>query len=57
MTFDLLIKNGQAVLPYGPSAVDIAIKEGKIVALQPDLDPAAATQTLDASGLLVFPSR
>ncbi|MEI2609946.1 MAG: dihydropyrimidinase [Candidatus Promineifilaceae bacterium] len=55
MTFDLLIKNGQAVLPYGPSAVDIAIKEGKIVALQPDLDPAAATQTLDASDLLVFP--
>jgi len=53
--FDLLIHNGQVALSKGWQSLDIAIQAGKIVALEANLKPAAATHTLDATGLLIFP--
>ncbi len=51
--WDLLIKNGEAVLEDGVTAVDIAVKDGKIAALGRGL--GSAEEEMDASGLLVFP--
>lgn len=53
--FDLLIQNGDAILPNEVAQLDIGIQDGKIVTLEAGLGNAAATQTIDASGLLVFP--
>lgn len=53
--FDLVILNGRVALPDGWQNLDIAIQAGKIVTLEADLKPAAATSTLDATGLLIFP--
>lgn len=53
--FDLVILNGRVALPDGWQNLDIAVQAGKIVALETNLKPAAATRTLDATGLLVFP--
>ena len=52
--FDLLIRNGLAVLPWGMEATDIGIRDGRIAALGV---PAAATaaHTIDATGLHVLP--
>lgn len=55
MKYDLVIHNGNVVLPDAIHQVDIGIQSGKITNLESGLDPAAATQTLDASGLLIFP--
>ena len=49
---ELLVRN--ATLPDGRSGVDILCDGGRIVAVGPRLDAAAAT-TLDARGLLVSP--
>ncbi|MBK9049649.1 MAG: dihydropyrimidinase [Chloroflexi bacterium] len=53
--FDLIIYNGSVVFSHGTLRVDIGVKDGKIAALEQGLDTAAATQTLDATGLLIFP--
>ncbi len=53
--FDLVILNGRVALPDGWQNLDIAVQAGKIVALETNLKPAAATRTLDATGLLIFP--
>lgn len=55
MKYDLVIHNGNVVLPDAIHQVDIGIQSGKITNLESGLDPAAAAQTLDASGLLIFP--
>ena len=52
MTFDLLVRN--ATLPDGRSGVDIGVRDGRIVAIEPGLD-APARETLDARGRLVSP--
>ena len=52
MTFDLLIRN--ANLPDGRSGQDIAMSNGRIVAVQPKLEGDAA-RTIDAAGHLVSP--
>ncbi|MGM4923778.1 amidohydrolase family protein [Tardiphaga sp. 804_B3_N1_9] len=52
MPFDLLIRN--ATLPDGRTGQDIAIKGGRIVAVQPDL-PGDAGRVIDAAGHLVSP--
>ncbi len=44
--YDLLLKNGQA---------DVAIRDGKIAAVEPDINPALAKQVVDVSGLYVTP--
>ena len=54
MEFDLLIKNGQVVLPNGIKKVDIAVKEGKIALIKESiLEPAK--EVVDASGKIVVP--
>ena len=52
MTFDLLIRN--ATLPGGRRGVDIAARDGRIVAVAPALQ-GEARETLDARGRLVSP--
>ncbi len=56
MTLDLLIRGGEVVLPSGVERLDIGVDDGKIVALlSPRSDDMLATETLDATGLCVFP--
>ena len=53
--YDLIIKNGSVVSGEGVEAIDLAIKDGKIAGL---LAPGAedeTQETLDASGLHIFP--
>lgn len=54
MSYDLLIRNGTLVLPAGPVAADLAIEDGRIAAIGPELAGGAAAE-LDASGLHVLP--
>ncbi|MRJ77998.1 amidohydrolase family protein [Aeromicrobium sp. SMF47] len=55
--FDLLITNAQVVRPghEAPERLDVAIKDGRFAALEADLDPARATEVLDAGGKHLFP--
>ena len=54
--YDLVIKGGTVVDGTGaaPFAADVAIADGKIVALQPGID-AEARETIDATGRTVTP--
>jgi dihydropyrimidinase len=53
MTYDLAITGGTAVLPAGPAAVNIGVRDGLIAAVGPE--PLEARRTLDATGRLVLP--
>ena len=53
MTYDLLIKNGKVVLENQVAEIDVAIKDGKIVALGANL--GEALETVDASDQYVLP--
>ncbi len=52
--YDLLIRNGTCVLPWGMEQIDIGVRDGRIAALGA---PAGATaaQIIDARGLHVLP--
>ena len=50
--FDLLIRNGTAVLPWGEFAADIGVREGRIVAIGAT---GTADETIEATGLHVLP--
>ena len=52
--FDLLIRNGTCVLPWGPEATDVGVRNGRIMALGVGPD-ASADQVFDAGGLHVLP--
>ncbi|MFY1713895.1 MULTISPECIES: amidohydrolase family protein [Paracoccaceae] len=52
MSFDLIIQN--ATLPDGRSGFDIACRDGRIAALEPNIT-AEAARVIDAQGLLVSP--
>src|SRR5579872_2828079 len=52
--FDLLIRNGTCVLPWGIEATDVGVRDGRIAALGVGPD-ATAAQTIDAKGLHVLP--
>ena len=54
MAVDLLVRGGFLVTSDGPVAADLAVEDGKISALGPDLDGHAA-EVIDASGLHVMP--
>lgn len=56
MQYDLLIRGGRAILP-GTDGVpaDIAVRQGKIAGILSPGSDAEAGETLDASGLVVFP--
>ncbi|MBY3619751.1 allantoinase [Acinetobacter sp. CUI P1] len=53
--YELVIKNGKVVLPDQVLKLDIAVSEGKIVALGEELSAAPLTQVIDAEGLYVLP--
>jgi len=55
--FDLVIKNTRVVRPNKTSVdcLDIAVKEGKIARLAPDIPAEQAKQVFDAKNLLAFP--
>ena len=52
--FDLVIRNGIAVLPWGEEAADIGVADGRIQAIGIGAE-ATADATIDASGLHVLP--
>jgi len=56
-TYDLLLKGGHVIdARNGVSAArDVAIKDGKIAAVSPTIDPARASKVVDVSGLYVTP--
>ena len=54
MAFDSLIRGGQVVQASGVGRLDIAIDEGRIVALAPEIS-GPAREVIDARGLHVFP--
>jgi allantoinase len=54
MAWDLLIRGGEVVTPEGVRRADVAVEGGTIVELLPELS-GAAKETIDASGLHVFP--
>ena len=54
MRYDLVIRGGTLVTPAGVVAGDIAIHEGRIVAIDPQV--AGGANEIDASGLLVLPA-
>jgi dihydroorotase len=52
--FDLLIRNGVCVLPWGEAATDIGVRDGRIATLHAAAD-ATAEAVIDATGLHVLP--
>jgi dihydroorotase len=52
--YDLLIRNGTCVLPWGPEQTDVGVRSGRIVALGVGSD-ATAGQVFDAANLHVLP--
>jgi dihydroorotase len=52
--YDLLIRNGTCVLPWGPEATDVGVRNGHIVALGVGADATADT-VFDARNLHVLP--
>ncbi len=52
MHYDLLIRGGTAVLPWGEEAADIGVKDGRIAAIGA---VGTADETIDATGLHVLP--
>src|SRR3954470_15750135 len=54
MAWDLLIRGGDVVTPDGVRRSDVAVQNGTIVELSPELS-GAARETIDASSLHVFP--
>ena len=55
MRLDCIVKGGNVVTPAGTFVGDIGIAGEKIAALGVDLEPAAGTRVIDASGHHVLP--
>jgi dihydropyrimidinase len=51
--FDLAINGGTVVLPAGPVAANLGVRDGRIAAIASE--PLDATETLDATGRIVLP--
>jgi len=54
MNVDLIIRGGRVVVPEGVRGADIAVADGTVVELSPEL-AGSAREEIDASDLLVFP--
>ena len=52
--YDLLIRRGICVLPWGEAQADVGVRQGRIAALGVGAD-ATADETIDAPGLRVLP--
>ena len=57
MQYDLLLRGGRVIDPAAniDGQYDVAIKDGKIAAVQQNIVPSAAKQVTDVSGKLVLP--
>ena len=57
MMYDLLVRGGHVIDPaqHINAVMDVAIKDGKIAAVQAGIDPGLAAKSLDARGQLVLP--
>ncbi len=55
--YDLLLKNGTVVDPTSAreGVLDLAVAEGKIAAVAPDIDPTQAREVFDVAGQHVLP--
>src|SRR5690554_5031019 len=55
--YDLLLKNGHTIDPLNniDTKMDVAIADGKIAAVEADINPALAKQVVDVSGHYVTP--
>ncbi len=53
-TYDLILRGGTLVTAEGPQDADLAVEDGRIAAIGPDLE-GGAREEIDASGLHVFP--
>ena len=53
--YDLLIKGGLLVGDSGILAADIAVHDGRITAIAPQIEPSLTQRTIDASGLHILP--
>jgi len=56
-SFDLLLRGGRVICPAsGIDGIrDVAIRNGKIAAVQPDILPSSAREVVDVAGKLVLP--
>src|SRR3954463_8797920 len=56
-SFDLLLRGGRVICPAtGIDGVrDVAVRNGKIAAVQPDILPTSAREVIDVTGKLVLP--
>jgi allantoinase len=54
MTYDLLVRGARVVAADGDGPADVAVLDGMIAAVGPDLE-GAAREELDATGLLLLP--
>ncbi|MBL6078207.1 dihydroorotase [Belnapia sp. T18] len=52
--FDLVLRGGTCVLPWGEEATDVGVRAGRIAALG-DLRTAEAAETIDCTGLHILP--
>ncbi len=57
LRFDLLLKGGRVIDPAmgRDGRFDIGVADGKIAAVEADISPARAAETIDVSGKLVLP--
>ncbi|MEA2608196.1 MAG: dihydropyrimidinase [Chloroflexota bacterium] len=56
MTGRLVVRGGTVVTAVGSRVADVAVEDGRVVAIEPDLHgPGAADDVIDATGLLVLP--
>ena len=57
LNYDLLVKGGQVIDPYEDidAFLDVAIRDGKIETVSPNILDNTASQVIDASGLIVTP--
>ena len=53
-TYDLILRGGTLVTPEGSREADVGVSDGKIAAIEPDLE-GPATEEIDASSLHVLP--
>jgi dihydroorotase len=53
-SFDLILRGGRCVLPWGEAEADVGVRAGRIAAIG-DLKAAAAAEEIDCRGLHVLP--
>ena len=56
-SFDVLLRGGRVICPASgiDGAFDVAVRNGKIAAVQKDILPSSAKEVIDVSGQLVLP--